>query len=1420
MGTVISKKKVTAIALAFAAAFNLAWGSLPARAETAQGANLNILAEEKISSGIQYTEEDISNYYNTGKRVRLNKLEVIPADGNTQIISGKAAETVNAIETIGDQAQREMLKGNQVVAGINADMYDMSTGMPNGLMVKDGQLVTSQGPDERNGSYRTSFYMDQNNKPGIASVHTEGKLTVGETVYDVNLLNRNQGVSDGLVIDTSNITRNHKLTHFYKGTVGNSAFALIRVDHFNGVNPGKDYIGTIEEIYTADGFDIPAGYVVLAGYGTMKSVVESLPKGDKVSFRYDLYVGADQNNNIATSVAFNTWLVRDGHALTASEMPDKSTFTTGPNARTALGIKADGSVIVVTVDKPSTAFSESIGASLPDLAKYLQEAGAVNALNLDGGGSTEMIVRKAGSDRPVTVNHPSDGNSRQVTNSLLFVSTAAKTGVVGHVVVDKNVTLYQGSSYDFSYRMTDEFGNAIKNAASTVQWETTFGSIDANGQYTAPKQPGSGNVTATVNGVKGSAKVTVVDSFASIAFTANNSVVMQQNETKPFDFKALDASGNQVIVDPSQAVWSLTGNIGTVSESGLVTAAAEHGTGTLTATIGGQTITASITVGLKEQVIDDFETYPIEGYHLSGYGYGNVTQYAGAAGTSKMLSISTDIKHSGNSSFKMDYDFSKWTKQLNGTLNWIPHWYTGSKWPNELAAQMDTTYKTDVYPKKFGMWVYGDGKAPWLRAIFVDGNNANKTIDLTSDKDDINWTGWKYIEVPIPQGWQLPIRLNYLYMVETDKSKVPYSGSVYFDDLKFLYTDDVTDFSGPEFTETTPSSNNVYGSTLDFSTVIKDNMSGVDKNRIAVKVNHADQAYTYDESTGRLSFKLENLTEGDYNVFVEAYDLASNQSVPWINKTYHVDLSADTEAPVISKVTPTSDVTVKIPTPRVTFKLVDEKSKVDAASISVKLNDASLPVYYDDSTGWGYAEPVKNLKDGVYTLTINAKDNVGNAMPTYTDKLNVTAIPQPKNKNNYSITVIPDTHLSPFAEPIFKRAAADDSSLIIHLGDIVDNGTQEQYDSAAESTKWFGSKPFFVMAGNHEAFQNTLDIYFKTFGSPTMQFEYGDTQIIILNSAFGQSISASDSTQFHYLEEVLAKNTKPNVLVFNHVVSRDGFGTMHEMNPSDVAKFESILGSYKAKHPKVDVYALFGHLHTLQSWEADGVKYIIGGNAANKTYVSHGDGDLLGSGKITVTKGTMNYAFEPLLTSVYIRNDAVMNGKMKAVAGSDVQLDLYGDFREYPSQYIAQLNNHELVDIDWSSSNEKVASVDENGVVTFNAVGSATITATSGGKSHSITVEAVDPADVHPVKLELGVSPEVKINKEIIPTIKATDAYGAVYALNPKYVTFSFQNGLITQAKNGKLRANAAGDEVITAQFGGLQAAANVTVVSKSEKQK
>ena len=112
-----------------------------------------------------------------------------------------------------------------------------------------------------------------------------------------------------------------------------------------------------------------------------------------------------------TAVGGNPILLKNGLPV-AGLMDDTSV-----NPRTVVGIRADGSVLLVVIDGRQS--SHSNGATFYQCALLLRQLGAVSAINLDGGGSTTMIIREG--ETYSTMNSPSDGRLRDVYNSLLIV---------------------------------------------------------------------------------------------------------------------------------------------------------------------------------------------------------------------------------------------------------------------------------------------------------------------------------------------------------------------------------------------------------------------------------------------------------------------------------------------------------------------------------------------------------------------------------------------------------------------------------------------------------------------------------------------------------------------------------------------------------------------------------------------------------------------------------------------------------------------------------------------------------------------------------------------------------------------------------------------------------------------------------------
>lgn len=88
-------------------------------------------------------------------------------------------------------------------------------------------------------------------------------------------------------------------------------------------------------------------------------------------------------------------------------------FSMKRHPRTAAGLRADGALVLVTVDgrQPLT----SVGMTIAELEALMIELGSVEAINLDGGGSTTMVIRGK------VVNSPSDASGERPVSDALLV---------------------------------------------------------------------------------------------------------------------------------------------------------------------------------------------------------------------------------------------------------------------------------------------------------------------------------------------------------------------------------------------------------------------------------------------------------------------------------------------------------------------------------------------------------------------------------------------------------------------------------------------------------------------------------------------------------------------------------------------------------------------------------------------------------------------------------------------------------------------------------------------------------------------------------------------------------------------------------------------------------------------------------------
>ncbi len=135
--------------------------------------------------------------------------------------------------------------------------------------------------------------------------------------------------------------------------------------------------------------------------------------GDVVMGTSDEYL--PYKDKLITAVGGSHIILKDG---AAKDLSVGTEFADTRHPRTAAGVTDDGSVVLLVVDGRQPEISN--GASLADLAYIIASFGCTDAINLDGGGSSTLILKNEKGEL-VTKNSPSAGALRSVANGLMVV---------------------------------------------------------------------------------------------------------------------------------------------------------------------------------------------------------------------------------------------------------------------------------------------------------------------------------------------------------------------------------------------------------------------------------------------------------------------------------------------------------------------------------------------------------------------------------------------------------------------------------------------------------------------------------------------------------------------------------------------------------------------------------------------------------------------------------------------------------------------------------------------------------------------------------------------------------------------------------------------------------------------------------------
>lgn len=302
----------------------------------------------EIDKGVYHIK--LTKYFNN-RPVRINIIEA-----SREINHKLNLEPVIASEELASKTKIiNMAKRNNAIVAINGGYFKPQTGVPLGTLMINRKIYTGPIYD------RVAIGIFDNNYE-MARIKLNATIETNIGGFKIDNVNQPRMLSTHTIVYTRDWGENSPPTPVY-GT------QLV-------INKGK-FVG-LSQTST----EIPKDGFVIVG---PTKIIEPMLKAKKYKLNLKINPEWDNVNHI---VSGGPYLVKNNEVyvdMTAQKLASIG----GRNPRTAIGYTKDNNLIMLTADGRE---GSSIGLTLMELAKIMKELGCINAMNLDGGGSTVMYV--------------------------------------------------------------------------------------------------------------------------------------------------------------------------------------------------------------------------------------------------------------------------------------------------------------------------------------------------------------------------------------------------------------------------------------------------------------------------------------------------------------------------------------------------------------------------------------------------------------------------------------------------------------------------------------------------------------------------------------------------------------------------------------------------------------------------------------------------------------------------------------------------------------------------------------------------------------------------------------------------------------------------------------------------------------------
>ncbi len=475
--------------------------------------------------------------------------------------------------------------GLRPLVGINADYFSFQTGIPMGYTIIDGEIVSK----EYGGQDAVGFRSDGTGV--IKWMDLKTSLSNGTDKIEIMYINKwCQAGFDPVYLLTDKFGTSTKTS--------SDCIFVICTPKEGGLRVNETMTVTVDDVFEYNGaIEIPEGKMVF--------VMDKTGDSDCYNFLSNVYAG--QELIIANEAVGDdgTWAsVENAVSSVGGRLVENgvanSNFEAGAAPRTAVGIKENGNIIFYTLDGRQSGYS--YGAQLKTLAQRMAELGCVDAINLDGGGSTTISAWFPGMDSTMVVNSPSDGYLRSVANFIFLKDNRERTNEPWIVnLKDAGNTNYLSgmstqleieSIYDSAnYRMEEmsNIGFRAETDTDTIVDSDGYVYFDGTGIVNVIIYGNNGDITSQVYSVFETPEEIKVYNQAD--WKEIEEINTQPNEELQLALSASSYVNNVELHSNARMYkWEVEGDIGEVTPDGIFTLAnTENADGKIKITAGDMT---------------------------------------------------------------------------------------------------------------------------------------------------------------------------------------------------------------------------------------------------------------------------------------------------------------------------------------------------------------------------------------------------------------------------------------------------------------------------------------------------------------------------------------------------------------------------------------------------------------------------------------------------------------------------------------------------------------------------------------------------------------------------------------------------------------------------------------------------------------